>query len=739
MTGPTPVERQSLQDFIKSGKDFDVRHYCRVVMRHRWLIGFTIGVSLMASAAWVWRQPKKYGSRIVIQVEQQEPKILGKVEELQPKDLSSDGALNTAVEALTGDTLLLRVAKDVGLDRDVRVFPPRPGRTAYSDADVVKEVHRRIRASLRHATRLIDVSVEDEYPERAQRMAESLFRNFLRQNFEQQVAVASAAARFLQEQADQIQRDKVERTERELQEYREAHQAVSLDQNQNIVADKLRDLSSKVTAAKDARIRLATDLDQLNRVRPGDVTATLEIPSVAAIPQVAHLRAQIVAAQTEFQALQTRYGRNHPKYIQAVTTLQGLQESLRRTLADAGNVLATRYAEAKANESQLTAAFHDQETEALNLSKIAIPYNVLQRNLVAERALYNSLVTRIGETNITGGIEKSPLRLVDGPTISWEPVKPEKGKMVLIALIFSLILSAAIVIALDSLDDTLRSVDHAEEFLGARALAVIPEDKRGATQPLVVVDDPKSRQAEAFRGIRASVSLLEPEEARKVFIVTSALPAEGKTFTAINMAACFAVKGLSTVLLEADLRCPTLHRAFKEEIADREMPGLSDLLTGEAPLDDVLVPSRVPDLTLLFAGRKTSNPGELLTSESFRALTDTLLQRFERVVIDTPPLMAVSDTFGLIARNQYVCLVVRPEKTPKKAVARSLHLIHQAGGKTAGFILNRVSFSIAAGRFYYYYGSKYSRPGISIFPVRHFEKTSRNGANLTPTPLRDRK
>jgi succinoglycan biosynthesis transport protein ExoP len=707
MNEPVPVQRHLMQDFVKGGgKDFDVKRYYHLVLRNLWLIGLVVVLALVGTFAWVSRQPKEYGSRVVIQVEQEEQRIL-KVDDLQPQHLENDDYLNTIVQSMTNQTLMLRVAKEVGLDRDPKLFPPKPDGKPYSDSAIAGAVRKRVSAAMRHGTRLLDISVLDEDAERAQRIADTVFREFLRQNFEQQMAVSNVATRFLQEQADQ-QKAKVESIEHELQTYREEHKAVSLDQNQNIVADKLRDLNNKVTAAKDARIRLGTDLEQLHRVRPDDIDGILHISSVAALPQVSQIRTQIVTAQAEFNALQKRYGRNHPRYIQAVTTIQGLQDSLRRTLQDVGNILATRFSEAKTTEAQLTAALNDQENEALNLSKIAIPYNVLQRNLASERALYDSLVTRIGETNISRGLDKSPFRLVEAPAVSWVPVKPEKAKTLVIALVFSLVLSVVIIIWLDSIDDTLRSVDQAEEFLGMPALAVIPEEKRkaGAPLPLTVVDEPRSRQAEAFRTIRASVSLLGPEETRKVFLFTSAVPSEGKTFTSLNTAASFAIENLKTVVVEADLRMPTLHKAFKD-IANRETPGLSDLLAGNVPLDEVLVQSRVPNLSLLFAGRKAPNPAELLSGKAFGELIKALSERFDRVVIDSPPLTAVGDTLNLIRSVHYVCLVVRPEKTPKKAIARCAHLIHSAGGKLAGFFLNRVNFKIGASYYYYYYGGKY--------------------------------
>jgi succinoglycan biosynthesis transport protein ExoP len=435
----------------------------------------------------------------------------------------------------------------------------------------------------------------------------------------------------------------------------------------------------------------------------------LQIGSVAAIPQVASVRSQIVQAEAALAALKKRYLPLHPEYIKAVTTIQRLKESLQETLRDAGKILATQYASANDTESKLNTALNEQEKAALDLSKLAIPYNVLEREVQSDRAMYDSLVARIRETTISEGIEKSPFHVVEEPMSSTIPVKPEKLKIMMIAFVGALMVAGLLVIILDSLDESLRSVDQAEQFLGLPALAIIPEEKRhnSVLMPILLNDSQSSRQAEAFRTVRASLSLLGGESSRRVFLFASALPAEGKSFSSVNTAMAFCVEGLKTVVVEADLRRPSLHKLFPG-IADRNTPGLSDFLAGNEPLDTVIRPSPVENLSFLFAGRRSPNPAELLASKSFPLLIDALLERFDRVICDSAPINAVSDTLTLISAVQHVCLVVRPEKTPKRAIARACHLVDKAGGKLAGFLLNRVKFKYGSGRYYYYYyGDKY--------------------------------
>ena len=246
---------------------------------------------------------------------------------------------------------------------------------------------------------------------------------------------------------------------------------------------KLKDLNSRMTAAKDERIKLESDIEQVKRTKPDDVAGMLQIASVQAIPEVTDIQAQITTAKAELrQLLRTdlaalKKPQRHPKYIRASASIEQLNDSLKATLQNAGKILAAHYKAAKDTEDKLTAAFHEQEQAALDLNRIGIPYDVLQREVESDRAMYDSLMTRVRETTISAEIKTSPFHVVQEPMTSARPAKPEKMKMMLVALVFSLVLSGVVLVALDSIDNTLRSVDQAEEFLGLPALGVIPEEK----------------------------------------------------------------------------------------------------------------------------------------------------------------------------------------------------------------------------------------------------------------------
>jgi len=703
------LEKSAVLKFLQGQSvAFDLNRYFFLIQRRLWLLLVIVLLTVGATFAWLSRQPKIYGSRAVIQVEQIETKVLGsKVEDVQSAELDSSDIIQTFVESLTSNTVLLGVAQKLGLDKDPKFFPGLARGETLTDSEIAGRLRDEVKVSLRRETRLIDIVAEDQSPERARDIASGVVVSYLRQTFEQQYKISSQATQFLQEEAEKLKK-KLEASEQQLQNYKEQHNAVSLENSEDIITAKLKDLNSRAIEAKNTRIRLESDIEALRKIPANDTERLLQIGSVAAIGQVADSRSLVQKAEADLAALQKRYLPLHPKYIGAVTQIQRLKQSLQESLRDAGKILEDQYEAAKENEDKLSALLRDQETVALDLSKLAIPYNTLQREVDSDKAMYDALNARIRETSVSQGVQKDPFHIIEEPVVNSTPVKPETSKVLLIALALSVAAGLALIIGLDTIDQTLRSVDHAEEFLGLPALAVVPEDSVHDGRLRSAFDSKDSRQAEAFRTLRAGLSLLgNDDSARRVFLITSAVPSEGKSFSCLSLAHSFALNGYRTVLVEGDMRRPSFQKAFPD-LKEGQTPGLSDVLSGNRHLGDVLVEAPQENLSILFAGSTAPNPAELLAGGKLAELVEELKLRFDRIVIDTAPINAVSDTLTMISVAQYVCLIVRPAKTRKAAISRAVHLISKAKGKLAGFVLNRAKFRVGSGYYYYYYGNKYA-------------------------------
>jgi capsular exopolysaccharide synthesis family protein len=367
------------------------------------------------------------------------------------------------------------------------------------------------------------------------------------------------------------------------------------------------------------------------------------------------------------------------------------------------------YEAAKTTEAKLTGALQEQEQAALELNKIAVPYNALVREVETDRALYESVLTRMKVTNVAKGIWENNIRVVETPFVAIKPAKPAKLKILVLALLGGFVLGCGLVVGTDMADTSIRSVDQAEKISGLRALTSVPESKRkNIDKESVLTSDPASYEAEAFRSLRTAMSFLGPEEDRKTVLFTSANPLEGKSYCSLNYGVALAQAGLRTLLIDADLRRPNLSKLV---LARTKARGLSDCLTRSATVGDCCKPTSIQNLFILPAGERASRPAELLASSDFVGVLKEALLHFDRIVLDSAPINAVSDT-QLIAKGvQSVCFVVRAGKTPGRAIVRACSLLAQAGSCPDGIVFNRLSRRSRDRYYFSQYAGEYINAG----------------------------
>ena len=696
-----------------AGEFIDFQRLANLLRAKVWIIATVTCVIFLAAVAYVLRAPKIYESRAVLQVSQEPQKVL-KIDNVSDEKQDSTDYLNTVVQAFTSRKLMLRVIRSMGLENDPKFAPPKKDGLPYNEIELANLMSSKVGVSLRRNTRLVDVTVFDEKPEMAQKLVATVVKEFLRETFEQRRAAARLANEFLREEARHL-KTKLEDAERKLQVYKESHNTVSLEERQNIIVEQLREVNTKATEAKSTRLRLEADLDQIRKINPRDSEQLLQIESVANIPQVALIRERLLKAENDFAAIAKRNLPMHPRFITAQTRIANLKATLAETLSKAGKMVAKEYDSAREAEAKLQKSLKEQEEKAMELNRVAIPYNVLQRDVESDRDLFESVTLRLKETYITEGIDNAPFRIIEEPLIASSPSKPRKKLILALGLVLGVVVGVGTVAGVDAIDASLRTVDEAESYLELPALASIPDRRRPLQRKqdprsLVLVDTPASREAEAFRTLRTSISLLGKESEFRSFLFTSAIPSEGKTFISLNFASSLAQQGFNTVIIDADLRAPRLKQALLNE--KKDIPGLADLLSAKVQLESVVMPTQHVNLSVLPAGRRAPDPAKLLSNRELGRVVDSLLRRFDRVVIDSPPVNAVSDVLLIAALADATCLVVQAGKTPKKAIRRAIHQLHVAGAKLAGFVFNRLPVQgRSAGYYYYYYGERYAESG----------------------------
>ncbi len=679
-SAPTPASPHAFGEI-------DLWRHWYLLLNQWWMIVLCVAFGLACAMAYLRHTPKIYASTATLEVDT-EAKKSSAVQQLMPLEFRGNESLKTTEQALMASSLILRVIEQSGLEQSTRFLPPRSAGLAYGKSELVELFQKKLGVSLRRGTRLIDVTIEDEDPERARFLTELYVKNFLSEDLEQRMRVSRESSAALQKAADDL-KVKLEKSERKLQEYREENRAVSLEEKQNIIVDKLKDLNLKATASKEQRLRLESDVAIIERESSAHPEKLLQLASITNNPEVDGLRRRIQEKESEFSALKERYLELHPRYIQAEVQLQELRQSLLKAATKAGEQVIQTYNAAKAVEEKLATALAEQEKASLRLHALSIQYNVLVREVESDRALYAAVLNGLKETNASNHLAVSSLRIMDPPLTPTRPVRPKTLKILLVSSLAGIFLGAFLVHAFDALRGTIRSLNDVEIGLGLPVLASVPAGKYPTESAENVIHSaPQSPEAEAFRFLRTSIGLLGRESEHRVVLFTSAVPDEGKTFCALNYGACLAKQGLRTLLIDANLRHPQLGNMVSDGAPTEE--GLSDCLSGSASLSDTFRQTRFFGLFVLSAGHRAPNPSELLGSKAFGELIHEAMERFDRIVIDTSPVNLFSDALVLTHFAQSICMVVRANSTRRRTVLRALRLIARTGRKPDGIILNRV-------------------------------------------------
>jgi Mrp family chromosome partitioning ATPase len=616
-----------------------------------------------------------------------------------------------------------------------------------------------VKPIIRRGTRLIDLYVTHRDPAMAQRLSDAIGREYIRSSIEQRASFSEDALRYLLEEEQRLKAN-LQRSEAAVAEYKaknpdalqlgggtaatgsqEGSGAGAGGPRGGLVEDKLQELNNKLTGAKADQIRLEGELQQVEQAG-NNIDALLAIPSISAAGLVTEARRSVTQMEAAITTYALRYKDKHPKMITAKASLAEAKQKLRQAVLEQPPILRNAIEQVKATEASLQQALQDQQGVAVNLNRTAIGYQELARQAETDRALYESVLRQIKETNLTKDVKTNAVSVIEHSPLPGSPVSPRPTKTIIWGLLAGLAVGLAFVFGLDALDRSIKTVDQAESTLGLPVFAAVPETteegrvsrlKRrtkalGNANYRVVVETPESPAAEAFRNLRAALSLLGPEVERKVSLFTSALPSEGKSFTSANYSLALAQQGYRVLLIDGDLRRPNMHKIFRfpnagNNSAEDSPPGVTDCLVGEADIasaarqipageiqlvdEDIELTGEIltatgGQLSVLAGGRRAPNPAEILAGPFFGQLVTEAAKIFDRVVIDSAPILAVSDTLLMTPHVQTVCIVIRASKTPHPAVRRAISLLAKSGIRPAGLVLNRLRRSRGVGYYYYY-------------------------------------
>jgi len=481
----------------------------------------------------------------------------------------------------------------------------------------------------------------------------------------------------------------------------------------------LDELNKELTLAEADRIQKESRYRLAQTGNP-ELIATADSTSLLSKlqQQESDLRTQI--AQSEVQL-----GPSHPRIRELNNQLLRVQTSLRAEHDKLGARIKTEFQAASQRESMLHAAMEAQKQQANALNENAIEYSLLKRDVDTNRQLYEGLLQKLKEASISAGLRSSNIRIVDVARVPLAPSRPDRRRNIMLAFAMGLVGGVVLAFLLEAVDNTVRTPEQAQAITNLPPLGIIPASahvligtraqKALAARSghrdgieLVTYRRPKSDISESYRALRTAILLSSTGAPPKVMLVTSALPQEGKTTTSINTAVVLAQKGARVLLVDADLRRPSIHKVFNIQ----PKVGLSTLLTGSSKLENTIthVP-QLPNLFLLPAGPPPPHPAELLGSTLMKQYIDQWRKEYDHIIFDTPPALSVTDSILLSVDMDSVILVTRSGNTTKAALRRARELLAQVNARVLGVVVNAVDVNSPDYYHYYYYGSKYGGYG----------------------------
>jgi len=691
------------------GSGFDWREYYHALRERLWVIVLFCLAGTLIAFYNAGKTAPVYASKSTLLIEESADRVIN-VEEVRKEDYLSGLSLGTMLENLVSRTMIERLADRMKLETDFVFMPKPPGQEANSKDAVIGLARSSFIIRQRSGTRLIDITAEHGDPEMARKLADELAAEFLRFQFEIRSNANQMANQFLMEQAKEL-RDKLTRSELALQEYRQTQDAISLERDQDVVISRFKSLADAVDAARNERLQLESDLGVMERAdkNPDDL---IKLPSISGHPTVVGILKDLRAREQALSALALRYKAKHPKYAAAALEIERAKAELPKAITAAAAALTNQLTSSRQNEERLVKELKEQEKMTYGLGKLQVEYDALKREIEADRALYESLLNRFKETDLAMGLEKTPIKVVESAVANYGPVRPDRQKMITQGSLAGLALGLVLVLGLHFLDSSIKTVSDAESILKAPVLGAVSlkksSAKKNATPDLDTVHHQHGPVSEAFRYLRSALMLLGKPEERRTFMFTSAVPAEGKSFCASNYAVTLAQQGLRTLIVDCDLRKPALGEIFLE---NKKYPGVTDILVGQATIEQVTLATTVPNLSIITAGTRAPNPSELLSTPSFPIFLKDLEKYFDRIIIDTAPILAVSDPLLIVPHVSTVVMVVRAHKTPRNAVQRAKDALAKTGRAVSGIVLNRLPAN-SGGYYYYYYSGHYGAKGV---------------------------
>lgn len=731
---------------------FDFQRYLRVLRRHVWLVATAAGCAVIIGALHVILATPLYTAQSTILIDAPEPNIMdiSNAVTQQPEAVAPSDYYKTECDILKSRSLVDRVIADKNLDRPA---PKRGRREASARTQPLAKIGRWLfgresakahpptnpaltREHLEDAylgalgieplneTSLVGIRFTSPNPALAAEIANAHAEEFIRQGLDIHRRAKEDVANFLEQKLVDLKR-RLQNSEIALNNYRRDHGIIpgltSLSGKDAIVIDRLSQLSKDLTAVQVQRIGLQAQMDLINKKQYDS------LPAVVSQPMIQSLERELDDLYARDADLSSKFKPDYPEVKQLDARIGKIRDRINTEIDRQVASIQFQYRGIEEKESRLEDEMNEQRALTMKLNDAGVQYAILQREVDANRELYQSVLKAMKDARVAADAQTSNVSIIDEAEIPEAPSSPRVKRTLAVSLILGLVLGLGSALLIDYLRNTLERPEDVARLFRLPALAIIPKlpRRRVATEignPMLGYSrrNHNARRllgrsqsyhyysiGEAYRNLRASLLACHGDLPHTVTLVTSALPSEGKTSTAVNSAVVLALSGRRVVLVDADLRKPRCHR----HLAADNREGLAGVLSGLTPLDSALQGTEIDNLDFLGSGDVPSNPSELLSLPEMTETLQRLRREYDYIIIDSPPVMAVSDALILAELSDGVVLVVDCGATPKQKVRAACARLHHSRARLLGIVLNKAVSD------YDYYPRYYSDDGEIIAPT----------------------
>jgi succinoglycan biosynthesis transport protein ExoP len=715
---PAPVAEEDDDDVL------DLREYWRIIVKRKWtVIGFFIIVLVAVATATLLMTPI-YRATSVLQIEREAAKVVEFKDAAQTETAGDRDFYQTQYELLKSRTLAERVVEKIrpALEREYGAEKASP--SAKDDADASdkmalvdqeaallkdeEKVRRELVAVVMNGltiepvrnSRLVKLNFDSPDPVLAAGVTNAVAENFIAVNLERRFDANSYAKNFLEQRIKQV-KSKLEETERAQVEFARDKEIFSTDKEGGTTsAQNLQEFNAALSKAQQERIKAESAYRQIQASKSGQLPQGLENDL---IQQLKENKAKLEA---EYQNNLKQFKPGYPKMLELAAQIAEVKMQVATETENARNAVIATYEAAKVQENLLQEMLASSKSEMLDLQTRSIQYNIIKREADTNRQLYDGLLQRLKEVSVAGGVGTNNISVVDKAQVPTTMFKPVLKLNLAIAIILGLVGGIGLALFFEYLDDTFKQASDVERLLGIPVLGLIPESaelNNNMNIVQIMVDEGRSALAEAYRSVRTALQFATAHGAPKLMGVTSTNMGEGKSTSALSIAIQFAQSGHRVLLIDADLRNPSLHRVLGAD----NTQGLTNCLAGKLQPFEVTLNTTVNNLFAITTGPLPPNPAELLSSKKMQMLLELAADRFDHIIIDSPPILGLADALVVANLVEGMLLVVESGKTRRAAAQASIKRLLSVRAKPLGCLLTKMNGQAHGYGYEYYYGEGY--------------------------------